>query len=51
MDSFISDIKTRPLVLKEWNDDVWCYLVVKAIMYRDASIKFLFRNGKEIAVK
>lgn len=51
MDSFISDLKTRPLVLEEWNDDVWWYLVDKAIVYRDASIKFLFKNGKEIAVK
>jgi len=50
MDSFINDLATRPLVLEDWDDDVWCYLVDKAVVNRDGSIVFEFRNGKKIKV-
>lgn len=50
MDSFINDLATRPLVLENWEDDVWCYLIDKAVVNRDASITFEFRNGRKIKV-
>lgn len=51
MDSFINDLATRALVLEDWDDDVWCYLIDKAILNRDGSITFEFRNGKKIEAK
>ena len=32
------------------DEDVWSYLIDKAIVNRDKSITFQFRNGKEIKI-
>lgn len=51
LQGFINDLETRPLVIKEWDEDIWTYLIDKASVNDDGSITFLFRNGKEITTK
>ncbi len=51
LQAFIEDLSSRPNVLEAYDEDVWCYLIDKAIVNRDSSITFQFRNGKEITIK
>ena len=37
-------------MLEVYEEDVWSYLVDKAIVNKDRSITFLFMNGKEIKI-
>lgn len=48
LQSFIEDLADRPNVLETWDENVWSYLIDRAIVDRDGSINFLFRNGTEI---
>lgn len=48
LEAFIKELDDRPLVLAEFDEDIWCYLIDKATVNKDGSITFLFRNGKEI---
>lgn len=50
LQAFVHELESRPLVLDEWDDDVWSYLIDKATVNRDGTMTFLFRNGKEITV-
>lgn len=51
LQAFINDLSTRPSILEEWDEDIWTYLVDKAIVHDDGAITFLFRNGTEITTK
>ena len=48
--AFVDELKKREGIIEEWDDDIWCYMVEKAIIYKDGSIKFVFKNGSEITV-
>ncbi len=50
LQAFIDDLSNRPNVLEAYDEDVWSYLIDKAIVNRDGSITFHFRNGKEITI-
>lgn len=50
LQAFVNDLSSRPNVLDDYDEDVWSYLIDKAIVNRDRSITFLFRNGKEIKI-
>lgn len=50
MKAFVSDLENRPLVLEEWDEDIWSYMIDKATINKDGTITFLFRSGKEITV-
>lgn len=50
LQAFVNDLSSRPNVLEAYDEDVWSYLVDKAIVNRNRSITFLFRNGKEIKI-
>lgn len=50
LQAFIDDLNERPNILEAYDEDVWCYLVDKAVVNRDKSITFKFRNGKEIKI-
>ena len=47
---FIDDLESRPNVLEAYDEDIWSYLIDKAVVNRDGSITFNFRNGKEIKI-
>ena len=51
LESFAKDLENRPLIIEEFDEDIWCYLIDKATVNKDGSITFLFRNGKEINVR
>ena len=50
MKVFIDDLESRPNVLEAYDEDIWSYLIDKAVVNRDGSITFNFRNGKEIKI-
>lgn len=50
LQAFIDDLKNRPNVLEAYDEDIWSYLIDKAVVNRDSSITFKFRNGKEIKI-
>ena len=50
LQAFVNDLSSRPKGLEAYDEDVWSYLIDKAIVNRDRSITFLFRNGKEIKI-
>lgn len=47
---FIEDIEKQPNSIDKWSDDLWYYMIDKAIVERNGQIKFIFRTGKEIRV-
>jgi site-specific DNA recombinase len=50
LQAFIDDLENRPNVLEAYDEDIWSYLIDKAVVNRDRSITFNFRNGKEIKI-
>ena len=46
--AFIEELSSVPEVLNEYDDELWSYLIEKAVVNCDGSIKFVFKNGKEI---
>lgn len=51
MKVFISTIEDKPEILDEWNEQLWFLLVEKAVVHRDKSITFVFKNQKEITIE
>ncbi len=51
LQAFIDDLNNRPNILEAYDEDIWSYLIDKAIVNRDKSITFQFRNGKEIRIE
>ena len=49
--TFVDQLKNAPVSLEEWDSQVWSLLLEKGTVYRDGSITFEFRNGKEIKVE
>ena len=50
LQAFIDDLEKRPNVLEAYDEDIWSYLIDKAVVSRDGSITFNFRNGKKIRI-
>ena len=50
LQAFIDDLDKRPNVLEAYDEDIWSYLIDKAVVSRDGSITFNFRNGKKIRI-
>jgi len=42
---FIDLLQTAPVVLDEWDAQLWNMLLEKATVYRDGKIEFEFKNG------
>jgi hypothetical protein len=36
------------LIIEDFDEDIWCYLIDRATVNRDGTVTFLFRNGKEV---
>ena len=45
---FIKDIESRPLVINEFDENLWLTIVDTATVAQDGTITFRFRNGSEI---
>ncbi len=50
LESFIKEIKKSPSNIIQWDEGLWNLLLDKAIVHRDRSITFKFKNGKEVNV-
>ena len=50
LQSFIDDLSNRPNILEAYDEYIWSYLIDKAVVSRDGSITFNFRNGKKIRI-
>ena len=48
LERFIRDIKTRPLVLTEFDEPLWTAVVERVAVFTDGALDFEFRNGTSI---
>ena len=48
--AFADKLKKMEGIIDEWDDDIWCYMVEKAIVFKDGTIKFIFKNGCQISI-
>ena len=48
---FINSLKTAPLVLEEWDEQIWQLMLESAKVCRDHRICFKFKNGTEVTVE
>ena len=52
LQGFIDALQNSPLVvLDAWDEQLWVLLVGQGIVYRDGSIKFLFRDGERARIE
>ena len=47
---FIASLKERPLVVEEWNEELWITLLDTATVHNDRTITFAFKNGTTIDI-
>lgn len=48
LEGFIRDIQSRPLAVTEFDEELWLAVVDKAMVKRDGSMSFRFKNGVEV---
>lgn len=51
VERFIEDLLKQPLVLEQWDDQLWNLLVQKMIVSGDGTVVFEFKGENRIAVK
>ena len=49
--SFIKSLQTQPLILEQWDDTIFTFLVNKCIVHKDGYITFEFNSGNRIKVR
>lgn len=47
---FISELSEKPLVIEEWDGELWVSVLETAMVHKDGRITFLFKNGTSIEV-
>ena len=47
---FISELAEKPLVIEEWDEELWVSVLETATVHKDGRITFLFKNGRSIEV-
>lgn len=47
---FISELAEKPLVIEEWDEELWVSILETATVHKDGQITFLFKNGTSIEV-
>lgn len=47
---FISELTEKPLVLEEWDEELWVSILETATVQRNGHITFLFKDGTSIEV-
>ena len=51
IEGFIDEMLNAPLVLTEWQDQLWNMLVQKAVISADGTVAFTFKGEKKITVR
>lgn len=49
--SFIDTLLQQPLVLEQWDDQLWNLLVQKTVVSADGTVEFIFRGENKITVR
>mgnify|MGYP002769029555 CR=1 FL=1 len=47
---FIFELAEKPLVIEEWDEELWVSILETATVHKDGQITFLFKNGTSIEV-
>ena len=47
---FIKAMLKQPLVLEQWDEQLWCQLIQKAVISSDGTVTFTFRGENSITV-
>lgn len=47
---FISELTEKPLILEEWDEELWVSILETATVQRNGHITFLFKDGTSIEV-
>ena len=47
---FFSELAEKPLVIEEWDEELWVSILETATVHKDGQITFLFKNGTSIEV-
>jgi len=50
LEGFISDIEKRPLIITEFDENLWLAVIDRVTVGRDDTMVFSFRNGAEVTV-
>ena len=48
IDGFIKDIKSRPLVITDFDEKLWLAVTDTATVAQDGTMTFRFKNGSEV---
>lgn len=48
---FISSLQKQPLIIEEWDEELWVSLLETATVHSDKKITFLFKNGTSIDIQ
>ena len=48
--NFIKSLKEQPETITEWDDSLWRDLLDTAVVHKDKSITFRFKDGTEVSV-
>ena len=48
IDGFIKDIKSRPLIITEFDEKLWLAVTDTATVAQDGTMTFRFKNGSEV---
>ena len=51
VERFIEDLLKQPLVLEQWDDQLWNLLVQKMVVSGDGTVVFEFKGENKITVK
>ena len=51
IEGFIDEMLNAPLVLTEWQDQLWNMLVQKVVISADGTMAFTFKGEKTITVR
>ena len=51
VERFIEDLLKQPLVLEQWDDQLWNLLVQKMVVSGDGTVVFEFKGENRITVK
>lgn len=51
MHTFIKNLKESEDELADWNERIWMLMVESALVHRDSSITFRYRNSEEVVIR
>lgn len=51
INTFIKNLKESEDELAEWNERIWMLMVESAVVHRDSSITFRYRNSEEVVIR